>query len=85
MPGLNLLERFREKHLKGTAIEYHGKYCAHELTRRHSAGGVDHLSQSLLDARAKRVLPHRSISVVLLQDWPERSRRRSESGKKGPQ
>ncbi len=29
---------------------YHAKYYAHELTRRHSADGVDRLSQSLFDA-----------------------------------
>jgi len=29
---------------------YHAKYYAHELTRRHGAGGVDRLSQSLFDA-----------------------------------
>ena len=29
---------------------YHAKYYAHELTRRHPAGGVDRLSQSLFDA-----------------------------------
>lgn len=29
---------------------YHAKYCAHELTRRHAADGVDRLSQSLFDA-----------------------------------
>lgn len=29
---------------------YHAKYYAHELTRRHAAGGVDRLSQSLFDA-----------------------------------
>lgn len=30
---------------------YHAKYYAHELTRRHTADGVDRLSQSLFDAR----------------------------------
>lgn len=29
---------------------YHAKYYAHELTRRHTADGVDRLSQSLFDA-----------------------------------
>lgn len=29
---------------------YHAKDCAHELTRRHAADGVDRLSQSLFDA-----------------------------------
>jgi hypothetical protein len=29
---------------------YHAKYYAYELTRRHAAGGVDRLSQSLFDA-----------------------------------
>ena len=31
--------------------EYHAKYYAHELTRRHASDGVDRLSQSLFDAR----------------------------------
>lgn len=33
-----------------TITAYHAKYYAHELTRRHSADGVDRLSQSLFDA-----------------------------------
>ncbi|EIM98158.1 SNF2-like protein [Paraburkholderia hospita] len=85
MPGLNLLERFRGKRLKRTAIEYHGKYYAHELTCRHSAGGVDRLSQSLLDARVGLNRHRIDAALVMCQGWAERSRRRSELGKKGPQ
>jgi hypothetical protein len=45
MIGRNLREEFRRKRLKWTAIDYHAKYCADELIRRHSAGGIDRLSQ----------------------------------------
>ncbi|ANB78084.1 hypothetical protein AYM40_37650 (plasmid) [Paraburkholderia phytofirmans OLGA172] len=85
MPGLNLLERFRGKCLKGTAIECHAKYYAHEISHRHSAGGVDRLSQSLLDACVD-LNPHRIYAVpTLCQYWAEGLRLRSESVKKGPQ
>lgn len=30
--------------------DYHAKYFAYDLTRRHVANGVDRLSQSLFDA-----------------------------------
>jgi len=81
MPGLNLLEQFRGKCLNGTARECHAKYYVHELTCRHSAGGVDRLSQSLLDARVGLKI---AAALVLCQYWAERSRRRSESRTKGP-
>ncbi|VVD31060.1 hypothetical protein [Paraburkholderia dioscoreae] len=47
MIGRNLREEFRRKRLKWTAIDYDSKYCADELIRRRSAGGIDRLSQSL--------------------------------------
>ncbi|MCX4175661.1 hypothetical protein NIE33_30465 [Paraburkholderia madseniana] len=85
MPGLNLLERFRGKCLKGTASERHANYHAHEISHRHSAGGVDRLSQTLLDA-CVNLNPHRIDAVpALCQYWAERSRLRSASVKKGPQ
>lgn len=84
MPGLNLLEQFRGKCLNGTASECHAKYYVHEITCRHSAGGVDRLSQSLLDSRVG-LNPHWiDAALVLCQYWVELSRRRSESRTKGP-
>lgn len=47
MIGRNLREEFRRKRLKWTAIDYHAKYYADELARRHSAGDIDRQSQSL--------------------------------------
>jgi hypothetical protein len=85
MPGLNLLERFRGKCLKGTASECRAKYYAHEISRRHSAGGVDRLSQSLLDACVDVNLHRIDAVPALCQYWAERSQLRSESVKKGPQ
>lgn len=112
MVGRNLREEFRRKRLKWTAVEYHAKYYADELTRRHSAGGTDRLSQALADTSLdptqhqieaelfalrnplqQGVVPADEVglgktieaALVLCQYWTQRSRRRSESGKKGPQ
>lgn len=49
MVGRNPREEFRRKRLRWTAIDYHAKNydSADDLTSRHSAGGIDRLSQSL--------------------------------------